>query len=46
MIRITFPDGNIKTFEQPPSGFDIARSISEGFARNCVAVQKKPEMQE
>ena len=39
MVRITFPDGNIKAFEQPPTGFDIARSISEGFARNCVAVQ-------
>ena len=44
MIRITFPDGNIKTFEQPPSGFDIARSISEGFARNCVAVRKNGQI--
>ncbi len=44
MIRITFPDGNIKTFEKPPSGFDIARSISEGFARNCVAVKKNGQI--
>ena len=44
MIRITFPDGNIKTFEQPPTGFDIAHSISEGFARNCVAVKKNGQI--
>ena len=40
MIHITFPDGNIKDFEQPPTGLDIAKSISEGFARNCVALEK------
>ena len=39
MVHITFPDGNIKTFENPPTGLEIARSISEGFARNCVALQ-------
>ena len=44
MIQITFPDGNIKTFEQPPTGFDIAHSISEGFARNCVAVKKNGQI--
>jgi threonyl-tRNA synthetase len=40
MVHITFPDGNIKSFEEPPNGFEIARSISDEFARNCVAVQK------
>lgn len=40
MIHITFPDGNIKDFEQPPTGLDIAKRISEGFARNCVALEK------
>ena len=44
MIHITFPDGNIKAFENPPTGVDIARSISEGFARNCVAVQKNGQI--
>jgi threonyl-tRNA synthetase len=34
MIHITLPDGNIKSFESPPTGLDIATSISEGFARN------------
>ena len=39
MINITFPDGNIKGFENNPTGFDVAMSISEGLARNCVAVE-------
>jgi threonyl-tRNA synthetase len=39
MVTITFPDGNIKAFEQAPSGLDVARSISEGFARECVAME-------
>ncbi|MBU1343093.1 MAG: threonine--tRNA ligase [Proteobacteria bacterium] len=39
MINITFPDKSIKSFEKFPSGMDIARSISEGFARNCVAMK-------
>jgi len=39
MINITLPDGNIKAFESPVSGLEVARSISEGFARNCVAME-------
>ncbi len=39
MINITFPDGNIKSFAKPVTGFDVAKSISEGFARNCVAMK-------
>jgi len=39
MINITFPDGSIKQFETPPDGFEVARSISEGLARNSVAMQ-------
>ena len=39
MINITLPDGYIKTFDGPISGLDVARSISEGFARNCVAME-------
>lgn len=37
MINITFPDGNIKQFDNPPTGREIALSISEGLARQCVA---------
>lgn len=39
MINITFPDGNIKEFENIPTGMDVAMSISEGLARNCVAME-------
>jgi len=39
MINITFPDGNIKGFKNHPSGLDVAKSISEGLARDCVAVE-------
>ena len=39
MINITLPDESIKSFDDPPSGFDVAMSISEGLARNCVAME-------
>ncbi|MFV9645603.1 MAG: threonine--tRNA ligase [Desulfobacterales bacterium] len=39
MINITFPDGNIKGFDNMPTGFDVAMSISDDFARNCVAME-------
>jgi threonyl-tRNA synthetase len=38
MIHITFPDNRIKPFEATPTGLDVAKSISEGFAGNCVAM--------
>jgi len=44
MIKITFPDGAVKKFEKNPSGLDVARSISEGFARNCVAMEIDSEL--
>ena len=37
MINITFPDGNVKQFEQNTAVIDIARSISEGLARNVIS---------
>ena len=39
MINITFPDNSIKVFENIPKGMDVAKSISDGFARNCVAMK-------
>ena len=39
MINITLPDNSIKTFEKPITGMDIAKSISEGFAATCVAME-------
>jgi threonyl-tRNA synthetase len=38
MMKIKFPDGNIREFTLGMSGLDIAKSISEGLARNAVGV--------
>lgn len=39
MVTITLPDGSIKEFEAEPTGLDVALTISEGLARNCVAME-------
>jgi threonyl-tRNA synthetase len=39
MIHITLPDASIKSFEDQPTGLDIAKCISERFAENCVAME-------
>ncbi len=39
MINITFPDNSVKQFENNPTGMEVAVTISEGFARNCVAMK-------
>ncbi|SCX77058.1 threonine--tRNA ligase [Desulfoluna spongiiphila] len=39
MVKITLPDGSKREFNEAPSGADIALSISEGFARSCVAME-------
>lgn len=43
-MNITFPDGNIKSFKNNSTGLDVAKGISEGFARNCVAMALDSEM--
>lgn len=37
MIKITLPDGTVKDFEQNVTPMDVAKSISEGFARNVIS---------
>jgi len=37
MIQITLPDGTIKSFDEGVTPMDIAKSISEGFARNVIS---------
>lgn len=39
MVNITFPDHSIKRFDKIPTGMDVAKTISEEFARNCVAMR-------
>jgi threonyl-tRNA synthetase len=38
-MKISLPDGSVREFNQRASGFDVARSISEGLARAAVAVK-------
>jgi threonyl-tRNA synthetase len=44
MANITFPDGNIKVFEKSATGLDVAKSISDGLARDCVAMVLNDEL--
>lgn len=37
MIKITLPDGSVKTFEKNSTPMDVAKSISEGLARNIIS---------
>ena len=37
MIKITFPDGSVREFEQGVTGLQIAESISPALARNVVS---------
>ncbi|WP_027127181.1 threonine--tRNA ligase [Gelidibacter mesophilus] len=37
MIDITLPDGSVKPFEKNATPMDVAKSISEGFARNVIS---------
>ncbi|HET8885224.1 MAG TPA: threonine--tRNA ligase [Salinimicrobium sp.] len=39
MIKITLPDGSIKEFERGTTPMDVAKSISEGLARNVLSAK-------
>ena len=39
MIKITLPDGSIKEFEKNSTPLDVAKSISEGLARNIISAK-------
>ncbi|SDS86226.1 threonyl-tRNA synthetase [Gillisia sp. Hel1_33_143] len=39
MIKISLPDGTIKEFESGATPMDVAKSISEGFARNVISAK-------
>lgn len=39
MINITLPDGAVRQYEAGSSALDIAKSISEGLARNVLAAK-------
>ena len=39
MIQITLPDGSIKEFKEGSTPMDVAKNISEGFARNVISAK-------
>ncbi len=39
MIKISLPDGTVKEFESNATPMDVAKSISEGFARNVISAK-------
>ncbi|MCF4102512.1 threonine--tRNA ligase [Gillisia sp. M10.2A] len=39
MIKISLPDGSIKEFESGATAMEVAKSISEGFARNVISAK-------
>lgn len=43
MIKITFPDGNIKEFDNGVFGFDIANSISPSLAKSALFIKLNDE---
>lgn len=46
MINITLPDGSIKQFENPTTAMEVAKSISEGLARNVLCATVNGEVVE
>ena len=44
MIKITFPDGNIREYESGSSSMDIAKSISMGLAQKVLAAKVNGEI--
>ena len=43
MIKITFPDGNVREYESGITGYEIAKGISPRLAAEVLAVSVKPE---
>lgn len=45
-ITLSFPDGSSKEFDSGATGMDVAMSISEGLARNALAVGVNGEVRD
>ncbi|MFN5829994.1 MAG: TGS domain-containing protein, partial [Bacteroidota bacterium] len=44
MINITLPDGSVREYEAGVTALDIAKSISEGLARQVIAAKVNGEV--
>ncbi|MBV8060842.1 MAG: threonine--tRNA ligase [Alphaproteobacteria bacterium] len=45
-IRLTLPDGSVRTFDTPVTGLDLATSIGAGLAKAAIAVKLDGEMRD
>jgi threonyl-tRNA synthetase len=45
-INVTLPDGTVRAFEQGATAMDVARSISEGLARNVLSAKVNGEVRD
>jgi len=43
MIKITLPDGSVREFENNVTPMDVAKNISQGFARNVISASFNDE---
>ena len=43
-MKITFPDGNVREYENGLTSIQIAESISEGLARNVLSATVNGEL--
>lgn len=46
MIKITLPDGTVKEYNEGVTALDVAKSISEGLARNVLAAKVDGKVQD
>jgi threonyl-tRNA synthetase len=46
MIRITLPDGSVREYEKGTTALGVAQSLSEGLARNVLAVKINDEVKD
>jgi threonyl-tRNA synthetase len=45
-INVTLPDGSVRSYDQGVSAMDVARSISEGLARNVLSAKVNGEVRD
>ncbi|MCU0319946.1 MAG: TGS domain-containing protein, partial [Flavobacteriales bacterium] len=46
MINITLPDGSVRQYAPGTTAMDVARSISEGLARNVLSAKVNGEVRD
>jgi len=45
-INVTLPDGSVRSYDQGATAMDVARSISEGLARNVLSAKVNGEVRD